>query len=791
LAAFVAIREFLLGLLARNYISDAAERYLQLLLDQIPWLHYAPPSDERPVRHNLTQSFLHQLQQAVGDEDVEELIVLSPFYDPEVIALQHMLSTLRPAQMTILMQRETTSVDPERLQSTLDRFGGKSHVQPVQRADGDPYIHAKLYIVKQAQRAICLHGSPNLSQVAMLLTPPQGNIELANLLIGARDSFDHLLAGLAIEQPVEHVRSLNVRYQAPGKTALDQRAPWWLTGATWDGERLRIHYRGVLPNLDGIVLHLGHQQAAVQGYKVYQNTLELVLPAGTHALFDQPVAVRVQLSGGDTTNPVFACNFVALDTALEVTGDDVTLSRIGGLDVDDQELETLLGLLDGALLIDRRSIWQIAGKKPSDSAPDGDDAPILRYADIDYTMLRQHPRIQQYLRRGGHTSATRSRLQIILSAISSHFLDILDRATRSASPSGSSALPTTDRPEEELEDEEEIVARMASPTQHTQRILKGFIQRYLAGIGNREFRELAGAEVLAQNYIIFSHVLWRIWVKGWVDPGFLTSAFLATWQSFWGDDEQPGCFASASDKARPRIVELLREHYTVSTLLAALYACATRVRTERQDRERLDLRAFWRSFLVRHAQHITQETIEETWYHIADILPYGTPTPVAIIDELTELAHFDTTAQFLRSIEQRYYYPRGSCSFERVQVQRLGATRSTMVDCLVIDAPNGLQTAEEAIAILQSWMQFKELPYYRLTSLDSDRSQRVAWYETALQSGLYWDRQTDQAIDLHTIFPKPELWEERLTELRHYASLLKVTIHMPQLTGSSATTVLK
>jgi hypothetical protein len=39
-----------------------------------------------------------------------------------------------------------------------------------------------------------------------------------------------------------------------------------------------------------------------------------------------------------------------------------------------EELETLLGLLDGALMIDRRSIWQIAGKKLSDNVAGGHPA---------------------------------------------------------------------------------------------------------------------------------------------------------------------------------------------------------------------------------------------------------------------------------------------------------------------------------------------------------------------------------------------------------------------------------
>src|SRR4051794_19785080 len=66
LAAFIAVRELLQGLMVRRYLSSAAERYLQRILNQTPWLYQAPATSERSVRHNLTQSFLQQLREEVG-----------------------------------------------------------------------------------------------------------------------------------------------------------------------------------------------------------------------------------------------------------------------------------------------------------------------------------------------------------------------------------------------------------------------------------------------------------------------------------------------------------------------------------------------------------------------------------------------------------------------------------------------------------------------------------------------------------------------------------------------------
>src|SRR5205814_3355757 len=97
-------------------------------------------------------------------------------------------------------------------------------------------------------------------------------------------------------------------------------------------------------------------------------------------------------------------------------------------------------------------------------------------------------------------------------------------------------LPTTDVPEEQLEEEDvEPAQRSRSQQQRTQRILKSFIRRYLRGVASPDFHAFAGVEVLAQNYIIFSHILWRIWLKGWVEDDFMIEAFLETWRAFWGD----------------------------------------------------------------------------------------------------------------------------------------------------------------------------------------------------------------------------------------------------------------
>src|SRR5206468_72592 len=129
-----------------------------------------------PVRHNLRRSFLDQLLLEVNGEPVEELMILSPFFDRDCIALERLLQATRPSQVTLLAQPGHTSVDPIALRRVLDHAPGRCEIRPFRIKDGDTYAHAKCYLLKLKNRTLCLQGSPNLSQVAMLLSAPHSNV---------------------------------------------------------------------------------------------------------------------------------------------------------------------------------------------------------------------------------------------------------------------------------------------------------------------------------------------------------------------------------------------------------------------------------------------------------------------------------------------------------------------------------------------------------------------------------------------------------------------------------------
>ena len=166
LAEFVAVRELLERFRDRDLLTRTAAWHVDRLLEGSPWLFRATPGPSR-VRHNLDTSFLDQFAEAVGDDHVEHLWVLAPFFDEHAQALRDLLDRLRPDLTTVLLQHGRTSVDPSALTKLAATSAGRMELRSVSRAD-DPWIHAKLFVAQTPTSAICLQGSANASLAALL-----------------------------------------------------------------------------------------------------------------------------------------------------------------------------------------------------------------------------------------------------------------------------------------------------------------------------------------------------------------------------------------------------------------------------------------------------------------------------------------------------------------------------------------------------------------------------------------------------------------------------------------------
>jgi len=769
---FLAAWEFVQELVTRGYVTGhSARQRLDHLYEHTPWLYQKPVGNWQPVRHNLDVSFFEQIKTLIGEQPVRELRVLSPFYDREVIALARLLETFTPERAILLVQPRHTSVDPNALQKMLDRFPN-CQVQVCTSKNEGTYLHAKLYLFKLANRTICLQGSPNLSQVAMLRPAAKGNIELANLLIGTPNAFDHLFDDLQIETAPVRLETLDLSFASTDQAASSVSGIWQLTGGEWLDDNLHLTYRGALPDLQSAVVIIGDHLFSFNIRHHEIGNLEIKVTNQMAERLHRPVPVAIHWedgAGSYTSNPVFVCNRVNLNAVLEVSEEDDgdTLHRLGDLDLDDDELERLLGELDAALMVDRRSVWQIAGRPvPSMVNDNGDSDFALSYDDIDYEMLRQHPKIAQYRNRGIAERYVKSRLQIILNSITDHFQGLLavpeQHEIVKQIIDNDSGAETEEEREQETEDTER---RRRSAAQRLERILKNFIGRYLRGLQSPDFQELAGYEVIGQNYIIFSHLLWRLLTKGWVSDAFIIEAFLDTWAFFWGNDIQTGYFYALTKDQQSEILHWLRKHHTDAELVATLAYFTDLTEPGRRDDNDLEnkqelqflLRDFWRRLLRLVPFEMDAKIVEESWRIFAGVFFYNIPLPTQIIQKLVQLAYFETGFKFCRRIEKAYGLRPFSCDFDN-KMQVFGRDK---FKCLVIKEKNVLDNQSKSLDILKDWIKFETLDYYRMSAPNSSNTHAGLFYEPDQKLGNYWAGTSfdDKDTEFGPIEPEKSDWE--------------------------------
>lgn len=99
-----------------------------------------------------------------------------------------------------------------------------------------------------------------------------------------------------------------------------------------------------------------------------------------------------------------------------------------------------------------------------------------------------------------------------------------------------------------------------------------------------------------------------------------------------------------------------------------------------------------------------------------------------------------------------------------------------MVNCFIIRSPNALTDYNEAMAMLQEWMEAETLDYYRMMTAghnDDMSKNRLIFYDVSRQKGTYWNRVSgSKKVDFETVpLPKRE-WDESLRQLRAFVDVV-------------------
>lgn len=773
LPEFLAVRTLLERLRDDGLVTHTAAWHVDRLLEGTPWLYSAQGDAESRVRHNLDRSFADQLGDALDGERVEELMVLAPFFDSELAAVRNLVGRLGPERTTVLVQRAQTSIDPEALNRLHREAGGTVEVCPFERPPHHPWVHAKLILARTRDAAVCLQGSANISARALLRKGMEASLEVVNLLRGDRSAFDGLLDELDIGAPADDLAGLDLHYEPPDEEDRLTDEGWQLTAAEWSDEVLEVRYRGELSPLEGASVESAGMSFAMEIVGATPGFLRLSLTTSEGEHVHSLTPIRLVLADGRCSNAIFPADRSALVRAFE-RGSDTgeKLARIGDLGLGDDELEQLLHELEGTLVVDQRSLWQLSGRPVPRGDDDDAEEPHIDYADIDYDMLRSHPKMQQYLRGDGSLGGSRSRLQIVLNAITSAFADIA--AVDSAAVMADQAVAGDPAPEggdANEEGDDERARRRWSAEARINVLLRNFVKRFLRGLASREFQDIAGPEVLARNYVVFFHLLSRLAEREWIDQRFVTAGIARTIELFWGTTDAAGYVGRLDVGERAAVLGLVRETHSDAQVLATLYTGSRETRlTDLQDL-RVGLRDAWRGILIHGDPPLTTAVLADARLMLRGVAPPDGPPPTDIVAELHGLARFLTRDELVAAVAARLDVPVSACAFvvEDVRSPWLGRTN---VKTLRVEHDDARFDVANARWALQVWMAAERLRHYRLalTSRDGRRTRYVAFYEPTARQGRYASlADRSPAVPLTSLGVLRSPWDDAIAALTQTA----------------------
>lgn len=781
LAAFQSVWKFVDELREREMVGGAAVRALRDLYAGTPWLMRATENGESTVVHNLHRNFIEQLQDELDGESVQELWVMTPFFDVKAHAFEKLIDTFHPKSINLVIQPKHVSLEPAALKRVGRKLNKKITIYPFETiSQGQTaYVHAKLILLKTASRAICLQGSPNCSQVAMLLSSPIGNIEAANLLTGKRQAFDGLFKNLDLQPATTSISDLDVSFHETEPVVSPVKQGWLLISAAWRGDTMLLYFHGETPDLQNAKLKIGDLEFTIALAHKAKNEVQIKLPADAQQILSEHLVSIVIVSKRGKSSPIFPCNLEMLDREANTSYATISTQDIQNFNPEDPEFENLLRELEASFPIDRKSIWQLAGKTTSNSANDEEDEYHLDYADIDYELIRQHPKIQQYLHARGQGSGglVLTRLQQLMSAITAHFSELADVAFGRKTIRDVFQLEGASN-SDTLEDEDESIEQASEPPPNRNRIkniLKRFIRRYLSGIESPDFVRVVGVEVIVNNYIIFSHVLWRLLQKNeWIENDFVLEAFFKMWGFFWGDDKRSGFANTLNDEQRVWMSELIRKHKSDALVPAALYHANWQSMLDGDNQFRVALCGFWRHILSSAPFELSEDVLLDSWIYLHELYPLNRPSPRQMVVDLRSLAHAPNTFDSLRELESQLNLPENSFQVRNGGFFRELDGRTTTLEYLELLTPISIGGIEDAKTILHIWMGIGNRDYHRVKMPGY-----LIYYDKEIGKGLYYDQKLGIQIEFEDMIAIQEHdWEAAAQSLTHTAILVERNISL-------------
>lgn len=716
---FRAARTFIDTMVDRHVADGTVETRIAAAWQEAPWLLHGPSSPAAThLVHNLDRPLLDALVEAVDGRPVDELTIHAPFYDHSGQALRRVLDVLAPERVRVLVQARSTSVDPAVLAAVLAATDAAVEVHSVQAPVTATRLHAKYLVARCGAEHIALQGSANLSRPALLLSSgaSAANIEAGVIIQGPRSTVEALLEGLEDLGAVD-IDEMHLGLVDDGPD--DELSPTMrIVDLVWSA-----------PHLSGLLLGRGSGDVAptitlaIAGLSISEDDVAwafepedgqlrftATFPAGVDP-FDRVRVLSLEIDG-TASGPLFPYHLRALRKLASTEGRHDLLAAVGDLGLEDDTLDELLVELDRVLVVDGRSLWRLA--RPGTPIADDGDGPHLNYDDLDLDALGRHAVLQQY--RGSPAAPTdQTDLGLVLSSIAERFR--IDADIRLGRATDAHADPETAGEEPPAEDEAEADAdaegrerRQISAQARAAQQWKRFLRRFVDGIADPAYVEIAGSSVIVPSYAIFGHLCLRLDQRELVDADELVQLQLAMWEFFWGTEETPGYLASLGEAERMAALDLLDRHHAEAVLLTTI------------DRHWWDLsddgetttrwRDLFRRVLADPNWQPTATAVEDAAAFATDE-PATTPDPVALVGRLEMVPSFHTARELVAEVARALGSTVSDLRWDADQVVR-GGQRVTE-EFLRIDPSAPTPDGPAVNAAMTAWQHIDgERTYFRI-----------------------------------------------------------------------------
>lgn len=606
LHAFIAARKYLEQLVDLDVVESVVRPRIQQAWQDAPWIYRESPPGQSPVRHNLERSHLEQFLAAIEGRAVEELVLHAPFYDHRCNAMEQLLAATKPNRVRLLLQDRLTSVDPVRLEAVLDAIDADVDVRTVAAEEDGAVLHAKFVLARCGATDVCLQGSPNISTPALLAAHPEGNIELANLLVGTAGSFDQLVDDLVISPQPVALASLDLQLieddsDDTGDDLVD------VIDLVWVAPRLTGRFDRV--TVDPPALFIAGELVDGVEWDLEESTAErtpfsAVLPEDWAERLERVEAISFEFSDGAATRPSYPYHLNTLIALSSGTATADLIKQAGDFDVGDEELEELLLQLDQVLVVDGASIWRMV-KRPAPTSVD-DDEVSQSYEDLDWDAIQSHPKLAQYRSwKSASSAADSTALGVLLKSISDRITAELAERRGEVDPRSIGVREVPDElfrvdAEDEAEadaQEEERERRRISARARARRQFSNFIKRFVGGIGDAEFVHQVGPSVIIPSYVVFNHLCWKLLQLDLADPLLIVRSQTTMWGFLWGALGEEGYLGQLSEPEQEAALEILERHRAEAIMLCSLLEAYDVAAVEALESDLLAIRDVWRSIL--------------------------------------------------------------------------------------------------------------------------------------------------------------------------------------------------